>query len=144
MAGSLTKKCSKCSETKVLALFNKHPHTTNRRRPECAECTKKYHRAHRSGKPPEWNRKYALKKFFGLTLDQYAAMLIEQHGRCAICGTTKSSNVTKHLCVDHDHGTGKVRGLLCHGCNRGLGFLKDDVELLAAAIKYLSSHEEGK
>lgn len=144
MVGSLTKKCSKCAETKVLALFNPHPHATNRRRPECAECTKKYHRAHRSKKPQGWDRKYALKKFFGLTLDQYAAMVVAQSGKCAICGTTKSDRISKYLCVDHNHETGKVRGLLCHNCNRGIGFLKDNVKLLAAALQYLTSFEEGK
>lgn len=58
-------------------------------------------------------------------------MLAEQDGRCKICGQLKKLN------VDHDHATGEVRGLLCHGCNVGIGFFRDSPELLRSAIDYL-------
>lgn len=62
-------------------------------------------------------------------------MLEEQGGVCAICGT---GNGQKMLHVDHDHGTGRVRGLLCHQCNRVLGLAHDNPELMRKAIEYLS------
>lgn len=69
----------------------------------------------------------------GLTPESYAAMLERQGGACAIC---RGGFGTK-TCIDHDHTTGAVRGLLCHSCNVALGHFRDDPELLANAIAYL-------
>lgn len=81
-----------------------------------------------------WGRKYN----YGLTDEQYQAMLEKQEGRCSICGTAPKSPATKYvLHVDHDHETGHIRGLLCPHCNHGLGKFKDSVELLQKAIDYL-------
>ncbi len=77
-----------------------------------------------------------LKKKFGITIEDYDAMYIEQGGRCAICGTHQSKLV-KRLCVDHCHETQKVRGLLCDRCNTGISRFKDNINLLQNAIKYL-------
>lgn len=75
---------------------------------------------------------------YGITPEQYDAMFYEQGGGCAICGREDSGRKNhKLLCVDHDHKTGKVRGLLCDECNNGLGRFQDDPELLMAAINYL-------
>lgn len=74
-----------------------------------------------------------LKRKYGITLAEYDQMLEEQHGVCAICGGADPSG--RRLAVDHDHETGKVRGLLCTSCNTRLGFL----EIHRAAIRqYLS------
>lgn len=70
---------------------------------------------------------------YGLSDEQYQQMLLFQDGCCAICG--KKSSQT--LCIDHDHATGIVRGLLCRRCNRGLGFFNDDEALLHIAAVYL-------
>lgn len=67
-------------------------------------------------------------------MEQYAAMLAEQHGVCAICASPPSGRA---LAVDHNHATGKIRGLLCGNCNRGIGNLQDSIGLLYAAINYL-------
>lgn len=81
---------------------------------------------------------------YSMTEDEYHRMFTEQKGLCAICGkeeTAKYSNdktKVKKLSVDHCHSTLKVRGLLCFLCNRGLGYFKDDKNLLTNAIKYLS------
>ena len=83
-----------------------------------------------------------LKRVYGITLDDYERMHYEQSGLCAICGSEgflmKECHSIK-LVVDHCHATGKVRGLLCHNCNRALGLLKDNVPNLQAAINYLRS-----
>lgn len=82
-----------------------------------------------------------LKRTYGITLDDYEAMLEEQNHRCKICGSEgfvmdKDRHKIK-LVVDHCHETGAVRGLLCHNCNRALGLLKDSTDTLKSAIAYL-------
>lgn len=79
---------------------------------------------------------YELKKKFNISIDYYNLLLKKQNNVCAICGGTD----TKNLAVDHDHKTGKVRGLLCHRCNLGLGCFNDDIELIKLSIKYLRSY----
>ncbi len=65
-------------------------------------------------------------------------MLLAQDGCCAICKSSDPGRKkSQWFCVDHDHKTGEVRGLLCNSCNAGLGFLKDSIETLAQAIIYL-------
>jgi MinD superfamily P-loop ATPase len=74
---------------------------------------------------------------YGLEYREYTELAAKQNNRCAICGTHESECLRGVLYVDHDHATGKVRGLLCHGCNTILGIWKDDVEILRRAIAYL-------
>lgn len=74
---------------------------------------------------------------YGLSDERYDEMLAEQAHRCAICRTDKSVGISEKLHVDHDHGTGRVRGLLCNACNNGLGRFRDDPALLRAAADYL-------
>ena len=80
--------------------------------------------------------KSALLKY-GITLEDYNKMLSEQGGVCAICGKKEKGN--KRLAVDHDHDTGKIRGLLCGNCNIGLGSYNDDPATLIKAASYLRS-----
>lgn len=80
-------------------------------------------------------------KRFGITLEQYIALLKKQDGKCAICKNEETVKFVKRLAIDHCHKTGKVRGLLCHGCNAGLGRFKDDASLLHAAADYIVHHE---
>lgn len=74
---------------------------------------------------------------YGLTPEQYAEMLEEQGGVCAICGTDEWPGKGNRPHVDHDHSTGRVRGILCSHCNHGLGKFRDDPERLRAAAEYL-------
>lgn len=83
------------------------------------------------------HRKHRLKKAFGITIEQYEEMFKKQGGCCAICGDT-NIKYGRRLAVDHEHETGKVRGLLCNQCNRALGYFHDSIVNLASAIKYLS------
>jgi len=77
-------------------------------------------------------------KQFGITEEEYTEMVVSQDGKCDICGQHPSK---KSLCVDHDHKTGKVRGLLCDKCNTGIGNLEDNITYLKNSIKYLKKHK---
>jgi hypothetical protein len=80
-----------------------------------------------------------LKRDFGINLGEYDIMLKEQNGLCKICKNPPAS-LNKSLGVDHCHKTGKVRGLLCDKCNRGLGLFGDNPVLLEIAKQYLYEH----
>lgn len=80
-------------------------------------------------------RKWYLKTTYGLTPEQYDEMYSKNEGKCYICLEKKDY----YLHVDHDHKTGKVRGLLCHGCNNALGLFKDNKDSLLRAIEYLEN-----
>ena len=67
-------------------------------------------------------------------------MLEDQGGVCAICKGPPNGRYDKYV-IDHDHRTGNVRGLLCNNCNAAIGFLRDDVELVDAAARYLREHK---
>lgn len=86
------------------------------------------------------NRKYNLKRRYGITENEYAKMLSNQNGVCAICSYAPSNDKAhKLLVVDHEHSTGELRGLICHWCNSGLGHFKDSVLILQDAIRYLTN-----
>ena len=86
-------------------------------------------------------RQYQLRYNYGITEECYAKLLAEQQGRCAICNTDTPTGKWKVFAVDHCHHTGKVRGLLCNECNRGMGLLRDSAELLEKAAAYLRKHK---
>jgi hypothetical protein len=79
------------------------------------------------------SRKSHLKLKYNLTLENYYKMYENQNKKCLICNKKLSK-----LNIDHDHYTGKVRGLLCHGCNLLLGLVHDNSKILLKAIKYLN------
>jgi len=83
----------------------------------------------------------------GITLDDYKSMLIQQNNLCAICHgaetkISKKTGRTKNFCVDHNHKTGRIRGLLCDDCNIAIGKMKENINSLKAAIEYLSKENE--
>ena len=81
------------------------------------------------------------KKTYGLTTAQFDALMLTQCGKCAICTITlDSENRITMPCIDHNHLTGQVRGLLCFQCNLAIGFLADDPALLVAANDYLGEY----
>lgn len=84
-------------------------------------------------------RRARLRKEFGLSLEQFDAMLAAQGGVCAICKQpeTRQRSGIKTLSIDHCHATGRVRGLLCNRCNRAIGLLQDTAEICDAAAEYL-------
>lgn len=93
-----------------------------------------------------YDRAWNLDRKYGMTIGQYQTMLAEQGGVCACCKKAethmhKKSGKLKDLAVDHDHASGRVRGLLCFNCNQGIGRLQDDPALLRAAAAYLERHQ---
>jgi Recombination endonuclease VII len=102
-----------------------------------------YREAHPNQTPPDArriiSRRHILKQY-GLTLDDYDLMVIEQGGRCAVCRAGTPGRGKPNWNVDHDHETGAVRGLLCHNCNMALGMLGDNVDVAKALVGYLLAH----
>ncbi|EIM6622183.1 endonuclease VII domain-containing protein [Salmonella enterica] len=77
---------------------------------------------------------------YGITLERYNELSEAQNHVCAICGNAETRVIhgtLTSLCVDHCHQSGKVRGLLCANCNRAIGLIKDNTELLKNAVRYL-------
>jgi hypothetical protein len=104
---------------------------------ENAERVRGY-RKRRNAEHPEIAREGHLRRKFGLTIAAYEELLAAQGGGCAICG----DEVEGSLHVDHDHVTGKVRGLLCVRCNNALGQFQEDPVVLMRALAYLVSSEQ--
>ena len=139
------KTCSQCGQTKPLDSFYKHKRSRDGRQSACKECKREYNRNwQRANWDRDRQRAAQIKHRFGMTADEYDAILREQGGVCAVCGKTPEEN-GRYLAVDHDHSCcpGKrscgecVRGLLCISCNAGIGSFKDSTELLHAAVAYL-------
>jgi hypothetical protein len=136
--------CSKCKVEKPFAEFPKGT--------VCRSCMNAYGRAWRANPETKVKRKAAkllripqdrdghLRRKYGIGLEQYSAMSTAQGGRCAICRTSSPGGMGSFH-VDHDHATGKVRGLLCFTCNRGLGCFRDSEETLSLAIQYLERNK---
>lgn len=102
------------------------------------EGRQEYQRDIRALKPRYWVGS-GLKRFFGITREQYDEMLAKQSGGCAICRQTEieASGRDRLLSVDHRHSDSEIRGLLCHGCNVSIGHFNDDPALLRRAAEYL-------
>ena len=87
---------------------------------------------YRAANPKNW-RARVLQQKYGLTLDDFRDLLVGQAGRCLVCLRVPPTD----LVVDHDHATGRVRGLLCQRCNRMLGQVDERPDILRSAIRYL-------
>lgn len=85
-------------------------------------------------------KKWRLETRYGLTVEKFFKILKKQKARCAMC--REKFSCSKHTHVDHDHETGKVRGLLCAACNRGMGFLRDSITIFKQGIRYLKKHQQ--
>lgn len=81
---------------------------------------------------------------YKLTREEYNNLVEKQNNLCAICGKSESvysNRGIKHtLCIDHHHESGRVRGLLCGACNRGIGLLKEDIKIMESAIEYIKNN----
>lgn len=139
--------CTRCKEDKGLEDYP-YRKDTNKYRPYCKECKNKenrewYQKGSNAEKTKAQVRKYKRNNKdrvrcskHKIDLDTLHNMLDKQQYTCKICGIKGTIDT---LFIDHDHNTGKVRGLLCHYCNTGLGFFKDSTSSLKSAIKYLKA-----
>lgn len=136
------KVCSKCKIPKDLKEFFGAPLNP---RSWCRVCDKNYHADKYRGCPKQRKLSFdsMVRRKYGLTPEAWKSLLERQDGVCAICKRPESSPNKKNLSVDHCHTTGKIRGLLCNTCNRGIGLLKDSTALLSAAIEYLKRSDGG-
>lgn len=105
---------------------------------------KYYHVTEKPKRQRRWRDKMEHLKRYGITKDGFHAMMAEQGGGCAICGGDNRDLKNRPiLYVDHCHDTGKIRGLLCDRCNRGIGCLKEDETVLTRALAYLRRSRDG-
>ncbi len=149
----MTQACTKCKTEKPFTkdFFHSEVRGAFGLRRDCRACRNAY-RANRrlinlaAGKvyPPKPKYPYdrvkakaaKLRDKYGMTVERYNEKLAEQDGLCGIC----KLKVDKPLCVDHEHSTLVIRGLLCHACNFILGNAHENVENLHEASRYLTSH----
>lgn len=150
------KKCSRCGQEKPTSDYHKDSSSKSGLYAYCKECARAKTRAWKAANPkrdkesqkrsreknPRVYRNKQLLWTFGITLEQYEQMLADQGGVCAVCGKVEDeihpqSKKVRNLNVDHCHQTGRVRGLLCNSCNRGIGLLNDDPTVLRQALAYL-------
>lgn len=134
------KTCTGCKEVKCLDEFSRHSGFKDGRNSRCKVCKTTAQKAgYKSGQYAKvpYSYKKQLKQRYGLTVEEYEAMLERCNGRCQICDSKDKLN------VDHCHATGAVRGLLCTSCNTGLGKLGDTREGLLAALRYLDGEPTG-
>jgi len=147
----MNKICPNCNKTLSIDLFNK----SNRRdgfQTYCKKCHNQMQRdkylsdpmakvkrqiraGRRKEKDPLVQRRAELKRLYGITLEEYVEIFSKQNGVCAIC--LEECKTRKSLSVDHNHSTGKVRGLLCNRCNRAIGMLNDNTDTIERAKKYI-------
>lgn len=106
-----------------------------RRAKYCLGCAPLAAKGNWRAKNPAYSRAYHRKARYGVTTQQFEDMMVAQECSCAICRVTLD-----RPCIDHDHDTGAVRGLLCQNCNAGIGLLKEDPAIFTAAMRYLG-HE---
>lgn len=129
----MKKKCTQCKEDKDLSEFFRSKFGARGRRAECKVCTKKY-----EGTQTHRYNKYSaqLMHYYGIDLEDWARMYNSQNGRCAV-DLEHRLGFDRFTQVDHDHKTGKVRGLICAHCNRALGGVRDQINVLKKLIQYL-------
>jgi hypothetical protein len=119
--------CTRCREAKPVDAFARDSNRLSGRQGWCRACFTQYRQANR-GRRRGQQRVWQLEKRFGITVEEFEAMLARQDGKCAICGRDPGHT----LRIDHCHETGRVRGLLCLTCNAALGKLENPAWMEAA------------
>lgn len=135
-----TRKCRTCEQTLPISRFRiVRPNVAEWRCKSCeTKRTNQWAQQNRE-RDRERRRNYMYKRAFGITIEDYDRMLTEQRGGCAICGAKEGGTRSGRFCIDHNHSTGKVRGLLCQGCNTAIGLMRDEPGLLRGAAYYVET-----
>lgn len=159
------KQCVKCIENKPYTDFAVDKHNKDGYTYNCKKCRALAAKLHPSNskesrdkknlKHKEKRKEYyskpenklkfkdqTLRRTFGIGIEDYNILFINQNGLCAICNNPQVSTRNKSLAIDHSHKSGKIRGLLCDNCNRAIGLLKDDIAILKSAIRYLEGNND--
>lgn len=140
--------CHGCSTNKELCEFGKQTSAGDGLKTQCRQCRASYvksYRANNHEKMKNSSKKWAsenkekvtnsfYKREYGITVSDFKNMVLSQNGKCSICNRVPKNK----LCVDHDHTTGQIRGLLCRSCNGALGVFGDSLEGLKKVIDYCS------
>ena len=129
------RKCCKCDKVKSIKQFYENKSESTGYDFQCKDCSN------------ELNYSYGLVRRYDITLVQYNQKLSEQQFKCAIC--KEPVDTSQRLSVDHNHSLNKgdkgfIRGLLCNGCNLGIGAFDENIDHLKAAIEYLEKYNLGK
>jgi hypothetical protein len=130
--------CRRCGQDKVAGDFT---WKTNGKIAHGQKCKACFNEINDTPEYRERQRDNHLKRLYGLSAEEYDTFFREQGGVCAICkqeSDTTGKNSKLH--VDHDHTTGKVRGLLCYRCNVAMGFLSEDTQRIYQILDYISTH----
>lgn len=155
------KKCSKCDKEKAITEFDIRKTSKDKHTGVCSDCRRKIvaerkkrwtnahrDRAHAANKQyrennPDKIHSMKLQSRYGITFKDYVEMLAKQGGGCKICGRKDSGRKKqKYFSLDHDHVTGKIRGLLCAPCNTLIGLAQDNFSILIKASEYLKENFE--
>ena len=132
---TIEKPCLKCHKSQPIEQFGYSARYKDKKFQRCKTCINQHQTEYRRNHPkkhdPVKSRQVKLKYRYGLTFEAHAQMYANQDGKCAACGNAA------RLVIDHDHITGRVRGLLCNLCNYGIGQFRDDPIALDLAAAYL-------
>ncbi len=150
--------CTKCKKQKSFSEFAKDKSRKDGCYPQCKKCKRKKYKEYSQQLEAKRRKRKYMKKYdakrklevkeknlinkYGMTLKEWNKMFQKQKGECAICGIHQSE-LHWGLCVDHNHKTGYIRGLLCHKCNDGMGRLRADegTHILEQAINYIKKNK---
>ncbi len=139
MTNTIKKKCATCKKSKLLSEFAIDNQRKNGRSSYCGLCKKDRSQKYYQENKHKMKDSY-LRKLYNISMEEYLNLLEKQGGVCAICRTVGTAKRAMH--VDHDHETGAVRAILCHGCNSGLGAFKDSPHLLRLAAEYVEEFND--
>lgn len=141
--------CSKCRRRKSEEEFPLNRSTYDGHAVYCKPCAAKDARERQRAETQEqrehkrrYSRRYDIKRNYGIPFETVAALLADQNNQCAICFSQIDLLAKRSGCVDHDHGTKKIRGILCVKCNAGIGQFCEDVNRMESAIRYIKRHRE--
>jgi len=136
--------CSTCKESFPVEDFYKSKTHTRGYSYDCKRCHIQNVSLNRKVKIRQYTEKDRANnlKRYGITIEEYESLLASQFWACAICGRDEEE-FEGRLHIDHDHITGKVRGLLCRKCNSILGYADDDIDVIRKAIAYLERSSNG-
>jgi hypothetical protein len=150
MSEIIYKRCPSCGDTRVNTEFYKSKCNYDGLHYQCKSCAREVTakwRTENPGRANTWHKSnpekvgfFQIKIKYGISQDQYNVLFERQSGCCAICKTHQRT-LHRKLAVDHDHHTGKVRGLLCAKCNCGLGNFNDNLNVLMKAALYLEAND---